>query len=204
MTPFVLLMALLLIAPPLFASEADNPLNLDLTQPAALQEANRVLTEEIKLAAHPQTYVLIDLVAPAILLKGRGIELHRFPIASWSSEWPEMMASNFHLVARPPVARRKIDPATAKEQEPISLADMPTRFRLAFSPPLTVDVGPTARSWAGLQWQARAWWRRLLAWTSTRLAEPELHIALSDDEAQSFAWALVDGMPLVIRRPTDK
>jgi hypothetical protein len=48
-------------------------------------------------------------------------------------------------------------------------------------------------------------------WTSRfflmdRSSEPTSHLrlTLSVDHAQSLAWSLVDGMALVIRRPTDK
>ena len=80
-----MLSILLTLAAVSWAAEQDVMPALDTTDPAALQEATRVLEEEIKLAARPQTYVLIDLEAKAILIKSRGIELHRLPIESWST-----------------------------------------------------------------------------------------------------------------------
>jgi len=204
MIPFCLLIGLFLFSFPAVAADFENALNVDLTHPAALQEANRVLAEELKLASRPQTYILVDLVAPAVLLKGRGVELHRFHIASWSAESLEAMASTFRLVARPPVARRKIDPSAAKDQDPISLADMPHRFRLTCTPPLWIDVGPADHSWYQVERRIALWWRQLRQWALAQPSEPELHLALAGDQAQSFAWALLDDMPLVIRRPADK
>lgn len=213
MTAPLLLIGLLFTAVPAFsAPDPDSPLDVDFTRPAALQEANRVLAEEIKLAARPQTYVLIDLVANAIILKGRAVELHRIPITKWSAEFRENMSGSFRLAARPPVTRRKIDPSAAATQEPISLTDMPTSYDLIFHPALTIEILPAAEQsplrW--VLWQTGSWWRWLrswsLSWSSNpaRQIGPRLQLTLSDDHAQSFAWSLVDGMALVIRRSTDK
>src|SRR6266508_4625143 len=49
----------------------------------AIQEANTVLQEEIKLAARAQTYLLIDVRQGVVLVKVRGIEIHRLPLLSW-------------------------------------------------------------------------------------------------------------------------
>lgn len=80
---------------------------VDTTYPAALEEATRVLEEEIKLAARPQTYVLIDLEAKAVLIESRGVELHHLPIESWSASHLSQLATAFRLRERPPVNRRK-------------------------------------------------------------------------------------------------
>ena len=53
---------------------------VDITDPTTLQEATKILTEEVKLTAHPQTYIIMDLVDRAIVIKNRGAELHRLPI----------------------------------------------------------------------------------------------------------------------------
>ena len=86
--PLVLLLLLLLrsIGPPTsWAAQGDNTLAVDLNDAAALQEATRILAEEIKLAARPQTYVIVDLVARSVVIKGRGAELHRIPVEEWSA-----------------------------------------------------------------------------------------------------------------------
>ena len=112
------------------------------TDSAALQEATRVLEEEIKLAAKPQTYVLIDLATNVIQIKGRGVELHRSPIESWSASDLSRLAALHRLRERPQVTRRKIDPTAVAEQDPISLVDMPTTFTLKFSPPWRSSFSP--------------------------------------------------------------
>jgi len=186
--------------------------DLNLNDPSSLQEASRVLEEELKLAARPQTYILIDLVTRIIQIKGRGVELHRIPIATWTSKSTQDLKGIHRLIARPPVVRRKIDPTTTVEQEPISLADMPVDYTLSFTPPLTIGVAPSAGG-SPLRWivsSGKTWWRNLKNWGGSLLTDqsvtrgPHLQLAVSVEHAQSLAWSLVDGMSLVIRRPTDK
>jgi hypothetical protein len=185
--------------------------DLDIHDSAALQEASRVLEEEIKLAARPQPYVLIDLAARSIHIKGRGIELQRLPIQRWSatSEW--LMTGSCRLLARPAVVRRKIDPNKSVEQDPISLADMPVQYGVACLPSLALEVLPPPSdhpllwSWAS----SRMLWRRLKARGSAWLSGPppqgaDLLVTMASADAQSLAWALVDGMPIIIRRATSR
>ena len=187
--------------------------DLQLHDAQGLKEATRVLEEELKLAARPQTYVLIDLVGCTIQIKGRGIGLHQIPIIRWSAESRNELKGIHRLVARPSVVRRKIDPGAAGEQEPISLADMPTDYVLSFVPSMRVTVIPSIASDSLLQSAGllgKAGWRHVRDWMSRlfmdRSSEPtaHLHLTLSVDHAQSLAWSLVDGMAVIIRRPADK
>jgi hypothetical protein len=204
-----ILLLLLSFTTPSWAADVAAFPDLNLNDPSSLQEASRVLEEELKLAVRPQTYVLIDLVARVIQIKGRGIELHRIPIVTWSARSLKDMKGAHRLLARPSVVRRKIDPSASVEQEPISLADMPVDYALSFTPPLTIDVVPAAGN-NPLRWivsSGKTWWRNLKNWGGSLLADssatpgPHLHLAVSVEHAQSLAWSLVDGMPLVIRRP---
>ncbi len=192
------------------ASGSGSSFDVHLNDAATLQEANRVLAEEVKLAPRPQTYVLIDLVANTILLKSRAVELHRIPIRAWSADAPQAMTGSFLLTGRPPVPRPKIDPATKETQEPIALADMPVRYTLKFEPDLTIEVLP-AGDRNPFRWifrQVRVWWRGIHRWIGSlgprkpSAAEPRLDLVLEEEQARSFAWALVDGMVVVIRRST--
>jgi hypothetical protein len=187
--------------------------DLNLNNPNQLKEATRVLEEELKLAARPQTYLLIDLGGSTIHIKGRGIGLHQIPIIAWSVESRENLKGIHRLVARPSVVRRKIEPGAGVEQEPISLADMPTDYKLSFNPPLSITVVPSIAGHGLLQSAVllgKVGWRNVKDWTSgfflmDRSSEPTSHLrlTLSVDHAQSLAWSLVDGMPLIIRRPAD-
>lgn len=203
-----LLVVALLSIPSAWATEPDNIFGVDLNDPAALQESTRILAEEIKLAARPQTYVIVDLVNRAVVIKGRGTELHRFPIEQWSAVHLAEASTTFRLQARPPVTRRRIEPAAGDDQPPVSLDDMPTDFTLVFSPSLLVAVHPSATDdpWRWLQFTVREWWRWLINWIR-RLAtgqeppvQPVLRLTLTPHHAQSVAWSVTDGMPFLVRR----
>jgi len=202
-----MLSILLSLASVSWAAEQDVIPALDTTDPAALQEATRVLEEEIKLAVRPQTYVLIDLEAKVILIKSRGVELHHLPIKSWSATHLSRLATAYRLRERPPVNRRKIDPMAGAEQDPISLADMPITFTLQFSPPLTILVLShiDGNPWQWATQRGRAWWHRLTSWGITLWtgdrppSSPSLHLTVSLDHAQSLAWTVTEGMPFLIR-----
>lgn len=191
------------------AGEPDSFPGLDLNNQASVHEAMRVLEEEVKLAARPQTYLLLDLVTRTLQIKGRGVELHRLPITTWSAKALHELKGTHRLIVRPAVLRRKIDPTASVDQEPISLADMPVHYTLSFTPPLSVDVMPTAEE-SPFRWmkaRGQTWWRDLQdSWTTDRSAtqNPYLRLEVSTEQAQSLAWSVVDGMALVIRRPTDK
>jgi hypothetical protein len=194
------------------AGEIEAFPDLNLNDPAAVREAARVLEEEIKLAARPQTYLFIDLVTRTIQIKGRGVELHRISIIEWSARALGDMTGPHRLIARPPVVRRKIDPAAAVEQKPIALEDMPVDYTLSFTPPLTIDVAPAAGDHP-LQWmraQGKALWRHFKNWwgsfstAQSARQSPHLQLEISAEQAQSLAWSAVDGMPLVLRRTSHK
>lgn len=189
------------------AAEFDNPLDVNTNDAAALHEATRVLAEEIKLAGRPQTYLLIDLAAKTVVLKARGVELHRLPIIEWSAESQDQMTGLFRLTARPAVVRRKVAPP-GTEQEPISLADMPASYELLFSPPFALTVLSPAEQ-APVRWmllRAKRWWR----WLDTQVRalssgididrHPSVELTLSESEAQSLAWSLTNDMPAIIHR----
>jgi len=207
------LLALLLpFAAPSWGAENDGVPDLVINDPASLQEASRVLEEELRLAARPQTYLVVDLVTRRIAIKARGVALHQIPIVAWSGSASDQMARTFRLIARPPVVRRRIDPSSTAEQEPIALADMPTRYRVTFTPPFNLEIVPAASEdpfrWAWAQ--VNDWWRQLGRWSNLLIAgytsqnEASLRLTLSVEQAQSLAWSMDDGMGLVIRRPADK
>jgi hypothetical protein len=176
----------------------------------SLAEANRLLEEEIKLAAHPQIYLVIDLSQNVILVKGRGVELYRLLIASWRFSKGASVAGVLRLQARPPLIRPK---ATPVEDTPpvIELKDMPQAYDLLFQPPLTIVVAPLAQEelWLWAKSRIREWWERLTlaaGFASDResIAGPRLRLTLSQDAARSLAWVVTDGMALIITQPTQR
>ena len=206
---FVRFFVLLLLSTlPAGATEPENVFGIDLNDPAALQEATRILAEEVKLAARPQTYVIVDLVDRAVVIKGRGAELHRFPIEQWSASHLAEVSTTFRLQARPPVTRRKIEPSAGGDQPPVSLDDMPTDFTLTFSPSFLLAVHPSATAdfWRWLRFTLREWWAWLQNWTRRLTtgkeppSQPVLRLTLTPHHAQSLAWTVTEGMPFLIRR----
>jgi len=203
---------ILLLAPPSHAGTLGAFPDVNLNDPASLQEATRVLEEEVKLAARPHTYLLIDLVTHTIHIKGRGVELHRIPIVDWSLTVPEAINGTHRVNTRPPINRRKIDPTASVEQEPISLADMPTDYTLSCTPPLTLTILSSPEDhplqWLVTRW--KLWWFGLREWMAALSTDPpptpnpSLRLEISTEQAQSLAWSVVDNMPLVVRRSTDK
>lgn len=193
-----------------WAAEYDAFPDLKRDDPAALREATRVLEEEVKLAARPQTYLLLDLPAGAVRIKGRGVDLHRISILRWAATAPHQLTGTFRLAARPPVVRRKIDPSATTEQEPIALADMPTDYQLSFTPALRVEI-QSARDEGVVQRtlsSAANLWRQLKAWGTAHTNQPSppeasIELSLSVEQAQSLAWSTVDGMALIVRRLPD-
>jgi hypothetical protein len=208
LAPLWILLILALSFSSLRAAEPDNALPVDLNDPAALQEATRILAEEVRLAARPQTYIIVDLVERSVIIKGRGAELHRFPIEGWSAVHLADASETFRLKARPPVARRKIEPSAGTDQPPVSLEDMPTNFTLTFAPSLLLAVHPSATQnfWAWLRFTARDWWMWLKVWSRRLLtgneppAHPVLRLTLKPSDAQSLAWTITEDMRFLIRR----
>ncbi|SPP64383.1 exported hypothetical protein [Nitrospira lenta] len=207
----IALSMLLLFPVPGWTAEGEVFPDLDTSDPVALQEGSRVLEEELKLAARPQTYLLIDLMSGGIYIKARGVDLHRLSITAWTATELSRLTGTFRLTARPPVIRRKIDPSATAEQEPISLSDMPTEYRLSFTPAMTLDI-ESAEAQGTMGWihaTSRKAWKQLRAWKQ-QLAEtqspdetPTLSLTLSSEEAQSLAWSTVNGMSVMIRRPSE-
>lgn len=207
------ILLLLAFTTPSWGKDIEAFPDLNHNNPNELKEAARVLEEELKLAARPHTYLLIDLGTGTIHIKGRGIGLHQIPIVTWSAGSREGLKGTHRLAARPSVVRRKIEPGAGIEQEPISIADMPADYVLSFTPSLSVTVVPSIASdnlFQSALLLGKAGWRNVKNWTGSLFADPSsapnsyLKLTLSVDHAQSLAWSLVDGMALVIRRPTDK
>lgn len=183
-----------------------------LNDPEALREATKVLEEEAKLAARPLVYLLLDLPERSILIKGRGIELHRLPIMAWRDCGKSPPGNLYRLRERPPVERQRTTSPDDPSLDPIELHDMPAEYVLAFMPNLIVTVAPPAREhpWLWMKSHLREWWN-FLTLLLRRLggfeAETEglrLRLTLSQEAAQSFAWSVTDGMPLLIRRVLDR
>jgi hypothetical protein len=177
--------------------------------PTAILEANRLLEEELKVAARPQIYMVLDPVAKVILIKSRGIELHRLPIAAWRQVGKGSLTGVFRLRARPALNRPKAAPPdnTNATVTAIELQHMPDRYDLVFDPGLIISIGqsPRERPWAWVKDTVEEWWSRLanvLGMTvhANGATAVRIHLTLGQEIAQSLAWTMTDGMPLIIGR----
>ncbi len=162
----------------------------------AIEEANTLLREEIKLAARPLTYLLIDLRHGVLLVKARGIELHRLPLLSWRVRADVPPVGLFRLTVRPPVDRPRTSPGEDATEHPIEVSDMPAEYQLVLEPSLIVAVAPPAQShpWLWARGLAREWWKRAFFKGSSTW----LRVVLSPESARSLAWSVTDGMPVLI------
>ncbi|HKW86119.1 MAG TPA: hypothetical protein VJM82_03530 [Nitrospiraceae bacterium] len=193
-------------------SELASQSGSQASDPDVLREANRILEEEIKLAAHPQIYLLLDLSDRSITIKGRGVKLSRLPIVAWQAVEERAMAGVFRLRARPQVVRPKAAPQDDPAQDPIELKDMPAAYELLFDPTLTVTVVPPLqeRPWLWVKSLMRDFWTGIASWIRStdakgqKATSPFLRLTLSVEAAQSLAWSVTDGMPLLIRRVTSQ
>lgn len=198
-------------------AQADRPKDSADSELEALTEEIRVLEAETRLATTRHMYLLVDLTNQLILIKGRGLELYRLPISSWTAAEPASLNQSFRLRGRPPVVRPKaVPPADSSIQpalpEPINLRDMPAEYDLVFDPTLTIIVAPPLHEqpWLRAQSHIREWWQRAFAWVHLNPASgqgppgPRLRLTMSVEAAKSLAWAVTDGMPLLIIKPVAK
>lgn len=175
----------------------------------AIIEANRLLEEELKVAVRPHIYMVLDPVAKVILIKSRGIELHRLPITEWRQVGKGSLTGVFRLRTRPSVNRPKAAPPDNRNATvtAIELQHMPDRYDLVFDPGLIVSIGQSARErpWTWIKDTVEEWWSRLASVLGMTVhangaSAVRIHLTLGQEIAQSLAWTMTDGMPLIIGR----
>jgi len=174
-------------------------LQADVTPEArTLGEANRALEEELKLAGRAQIYLVLDLAEGALLIKGRGVELHRLPLQQWQATDEAALGRTFRLQARPALSRPKLAPGEDPAETVIELDDMPAEYELGFEPNLVIAVSPpaTEQPWLWVMSRLREWKNHLVLPQAT----VRVRLVLSKDDARSLAWSIVEGMSLIIRR----
>ena len=194
------------MSPPLVL--ADKAVLRPTDDAASIIEANRLLEEELKLAARPHIYMVLDPAAHVILIKSRGIELHRLPIIGFRQFGEGTLNGVFRLRARPSVTRPKAAPADDAVSVPaIDLQTMPDRYDLMFDPGLIISIGQTAseRPWPWMKALAHEWWSHLadmlgITIKADHAAVIRVHLIVAQETARSLAWIMTDGMPLIIGR----
>ncbi|WP_447978812.1 hypothetical protein [Candidatus Nitrospira bockiana] len=176
--------------------------------PAAIAQSNRLLEEELKLAARPHLYLVLDLTSAAVLIKGRGLELQRIPIEEWTIIEGAPVAGVYRLRSRPAVTRPKAAAADDAAFSAIELTDMPDSYELYFEPGLLIAVSAPwrERPWPWIKHRLGGWWTRLRAAAGFAPGDAppigvRIHLSLRQEAAQSLAWSVVDGMPLITDSP---
>jgi hypothetical protein len=174
---------------------------------SAIIEANRLLEEELKLAARPYIYMVLDPAGHVILIKSRGIELHRLHIIGFRQIGEGSLKGVFRLRDRPSVPRPKAAPDDNMSVPAIDLQTMPDRYDLMFDPGLVISVGQTARErpWPWMKGLAHEWWSHLadmlgITIKADHAAVIRVHLIVAQETARSLAWIMTDGMPLIIGR----
>jgi hypothetical protein len=202
---------LLLLSCPAMAGDLPQPKTqaqrpIDSTHEAQrLLEANRVLEEELRLAARPQIYLVLDLPERVVLVKNRGLELYRVPILHAQASDDSHLSRTFKLQATPPVSRPKAAAGEDPLEPVIGLEDMPAEYGLIFEPSLVVSVSPPAREqpWLWVRSRLREWGHRIAAWIRTTVMRHagtpiRIRLTMAKEDARSLAWSVVEGMPLVV------
>lgn len=182
------------------AAETPAPRRNPETERQALLEANTVLQDEIKLAARPQTYLLVDVHQGVVLVKAHGVEIHRLPLLSWRTRGDQLPVGLFRLTARPPVDRPKAKPGEDATEHPIEVSDMPAEYQLILEPSAVVAIGPPVQDhpWLWIRGLMREGWNRAFS----KGSGPWLRLVLPPESARSLAWSVNEGMPVLIGRST--
>jgi hypothetical protein len=203
MTFFVLIVSLSTLVWPSTVIALDaSPQPADRS--SAIIQVNRLLEEELKLAARPQIYLVLDLDASVLIIKSRGIELHRVPIQAWRRDGDRSIEGTYRLRARPAVSRPKAAPADDTSVTAIELQHMPDQYELVFDPGVVIAVSPLQeRPWIRLKRAAQDWWngmrhRLRIGDTDVGTSAVRISIMLEQEAARSLAWTATDGMPILI------
>mgnify|MGYP001573744094 CR=1 FL=1 len=171
-----------------------------------MQHTNRFLEEELKLAAKPQVYLICDLAHSQLLIKARGLELHRFPLATWNLSGTVTKAGPYRVKSRPQIDRPRLQPGEEAGSKPIDLTTMPSLYTLHLEPSgtLIVTSAPRDQPWLWAKFRLREWWIEAKEWvvgltgSDTTSTPPRLWLTLTAEHAQSLAWTITDGMALLI------
>lgn len=171
---------------------------------SAILEANKLLEEELKLAIRPQVYLVLDLSASILIIKGRGVELGRLLIRAWNENGKSLAHGVYRLRARPMVTRPKAVTTDETVVPAIELQHMPDHYELLFDPGLTILVRPTEESlWLRVKNALYNGWNRIANRLGTNdpgsgVLTTQITVTFEREGARSLAWTVTDGMPLLI------
>jgi hypothetical protein len=174
-------------------------------------------TAELALARGSMLYAVIDVPGRRIQVKARGLVLRGFSIRTISSVGGVPPTGLRKLVGKRPLIEPaprmppRPEEAAAREAEaperPLTVADMPARYRLAFEGELWILVraGEGDTGWRAWQARAGALTDRVRAWGTVlggRLAAARrrvLLLELTADDARALYWSLRPPVAVLFR-----
>lgn len=197
---------------------------------SSLMNENLFLNSELSLAKKPNIYFIFDLKNNEVLLKARGLVLKKMKIkhmkfwGSYIDTTPRAMLKKSALFKEP--KRINIDPIKAKEEETapapattttpgayeveaLELKDMPTIYYLEFHEGIFISVRPasasafTSKLYAAANYTGWLISRPLLTIWNTFKGRPftSIYLEMSEEDARSIYWALVENSENIIYKP---
>jgi hypothetical protein len=210
MRTFLVIICLLLLRTPCAADERQS-----------LRDENLRLKAELQLAKTGKLYLVVDLRASVILIKGGGTTIWRLPVSrsqirgETPSPQVRLLAAKKSLFApRRPVVRivgseEGKGPEADFASTVLELDDMPVNYRLLLDDGTSLIIEPEQVSWRGrlgLLWsQAWGWLRRtlhLLRPWSPAAERSEVVLTLAGPDAQRLYWSFDLTTPCLIRLPS--
>jgi len=190
------------------------------------QEKSLIQTE-LELAKKGSVYTVLDLSSQQLTIKIKGLALKEFHFSDVSSGKKNTPSGSAHRLIKKhpptPTIEKEIPPAAAADSsnnsEPevsallatetvfVSVADMPSRYRLYFEDGLMISIVPVLQECdCG---RIEKGWRLIketaanLSWEAGRLAMdrrfPDLRLSLSEEEAKALFWSLSEGSWVLIQ-----
>jgi hypothetical protein len=200
-------------------------LAIDLETPDAWKK--KLLQTELELAKKGSVYTVLDLPSRQLTLKIKGLALKEFHFSDLSTSKKNAPSGAAHRLIKKhpptPTIEKKIPPVDAADptdnSEPevsallatesvfVSVADMPSRYRLYFEDGMMISIIPTlqecdcGRIEKGLRLVKET--ALSLSWEAGRLVVdrrfPDLSLTLSEEEAQALFWSLAEGSWLLVQ-----
>jgi hypothetical protein len=184
----------------------------------------KILQTELDLAKKGKVYAVLDFSSQQVTLKIKGLVLKEFHLSDVSSSKENPLPGSAHRLIKKhppaPTLEKEIPPAgTSDNSDPpvssllatetvfVSVADMPSRYRLYFEDGLMISIAPSlqdcdcGRIERGLRLIKET--AIHLSWEAGRLVVdrrfPDLRLTLSEGEAKALFWSLSEGSWLLVQ-----
>lgn len=197
-----------------------------MSQSAKELKDEALLKSELMLAKKPIIYFIFNLKDRVVLLKSRGIVLKQMKVENVEFWGDPVDATPLLMIKKSALfepERIKIDPNKNKEEEAdtttpanpgafdveaLELKDMPTSYRMEFSNGIFIAVRPKkAGLISGIYNTVRylGWYITrpiLTVWNTSRSRTfTSIYLTVSDEDARSIYWSLVEKSENIIYHP---